>query len=465
MTWARGAGAARASLCVAALVAALSRCSPRVVDAVDLRAQDDGGATADAGAGLVWPNETSTKNSDPWIAAHHDDIVEMHPRLIVLDFYDGTGAARPFDVSNVQDIAQQQIDAIAEGSRYHGYSDPSAPAFLNYELVKVVDLTDHPAPAGWTHASSTLLPVDSSGAFDLSALFSADFAHNYGEPDPADPSRDLALCDLFERGIINELWLAVADAPPRQPGLFVESKQVYDDQNRPVAQSFASCTGYACYPGPPVPRCNVTVRIAHLDPRFELGCDLIVRSIGIENMRLAIPYMQKNALDFIDHDFDSRFGVPFASWEDLCDTSTAQQQPPATAQPGCVEYPSPSVAQGTYADGGAWTIAPFVQGCGSAHFPANARFKWDYVNTQPVQSRCEHYGMHDGPDGGDLPDLYRADKVTAYTQRYGDPDAGGSGGCGGGWQVYYRQNMPGLNNRAHAADGSPMKNWWPFLFY
>lgn len=100
-----------------------------------------------------------------------------------------------------------------------------------------------------------------------------------------------------------------------------------------------------------------------------------------------------------------------------------------------------------------------------AHFPANARFKWDYTNSQRVQSRCEHYGMHDGVGGADRLDMYSADKVAAYTLRFGNPDAGGSGGCGGGWQVYYRQSMPGLNNHAHAADGSQMKNWWPFLFY
>ena len=47
---------------------------------------------------------------------------------------------------------------------------------------------------------------------------------------------------------------------------------------------------------------------------------------------------------------------------------------------------------------------------------------------------------------------------TEYSQQ---PQVGT--GCGGGWQVYLRQNMPGYG--AHAADGSPIKNWWPFLFY
>ncbi|MBV9946483.1 MAG: hypothetical protein JOZ69_06525, partial [Myxococcales bacterium] len=311
---------------------------------------------------------------------------------------------------------------------------------------------------------STLLPVDGAGAFDVGALFSDSFAPNYGELDPADPTRSLPLCELFERGLVNELWMVVADASPRQPGLLLESKQVYDAANRAVPGSFEQGTGYAPYPDPPVPRCNVTVRIAHLDPRFELGCDLIVRSINVENTRLAVPYLQQNALSFINHDFGARFGVDFSSWEDLCG-ALASAQPPASPQPACIQYPAPSVAAGAYSDGGTWRIDPFVQGCGTAHYPANARFEWDYANAGPVASRCEHYGMHDGPGGTDLLDQYQDGKVSAYTQRFGSPDAGGSGGCGGGWQVYYRQSMPGLHNQAFAADGSPMKNWWPFLFY
>ena len=37
--------------------------------------------------------------------------------------------------------------------------------------------------------------------------------------------------------------------------------------------------------------------------------------------------------------------------------------------------------------------------------------------------------------------------------------------CMGAWLVYWRQNMPGMNNRSKDDAGKPMKNWWPFLFY
>jgi hypothetical protein len=35
----------------------------------------------------------------------------------------------------------------------------------------------------------------------------------------------------------------------------------------------------------------------------------------------------------------------------------------------------------------------------------------------------------------------------------------------GAWLVYWRQNMPGRDNRQKDGAGRAMKNWWPFLFY
>ena len=37
--------------------------------------------------------------------------------------------------------------------------------------------------------------------------------------------------------------------------------------------------------------------------------------------------------------------------------------------------------------------------------------------------------------------------------------------CMGAWLIYWRQNMPGLDNKQKDDEGKPMKNWWPFLFY
>jgi hypothetical protein len=35
----------------------------------------------------------------------------------------------------------------------------------------------------------------------------------------------------------------------------------------------------------------------------------------------------------------------------------------------------------------------------------------------------------------------------------------------GSWLVYWRQNVPGLDNQSRDDERMPMKNWWPFLFY
>src|SRR5205823_2732126 len=122
-----------------------------------------------------WPTDGHGANSDPWIVQHHDSITQMSPRVLVLNFNNSVTSDR------VRQTADRQVAAIAEGSRYHGYSDTTAPVFLNYQITKVVDLTDHPVPANASNPSSTLLPVTTSGAFDPVALFtSARLSMAYG---------------------------------------------------------------------------------------------------------------------------------------------------------------------------------------------------------------------------------------------------------------------------------------------
>lgn len=429
-------------------------CGSRTVDAVDLGESPDGGPL------LIWPTPSHSANSDPWLVANHDNIVEMKPRVLVLDFYNY------MDLPQAQQRVMATVDAIAASSRYHGYSDPSAFAFLNYTIVKVVDLTDHPPPPTSTFESSTLLPTDASGAFDASALFTTAFASHYGFPDPDDPSQPETLCQLFENGTINELWLMTGDeGTTRRPPLMAESKQVYDAQNKPIAGMFAD-TGYQPFPAL---HCNVTARIAYVSPVSGVDCDLVPRTTGIENTALAspapIPYFTDNATAFFNDDFESNDGATFDSWTALVDLgSNGWCISDAMA---CISYPSETAtpasvptASGTFPDGSTWEMSPFRQGCGNAHFPPNARFEWDYANTELVRSRCEHYDLHDA-SGGDALVGYSSDNasVAAYTSQFGND------GCGGGWQIYLRQSIPGLHNLAQAADGMPMKNWWPFLFY
>jgi len=84
---------------------------------------------------------------------------------------------------------------------------------------------------------------------------------------------------------------------------------------------------------------------------------------------------------------------------------------------------------------------------------------YDMGNTQMVLTRCEHYGLHDGPDGKDLQTPYSAATVATLAAKYG------SDGNRGGWQLYLMQSLPGYHSGATLPDGTPIKNIWPYLFY
>ena len=43
----------------------------------------------------VWPNRTSSANSDPWLVEHHRSLRRMEPRILVINFANGCTAAPP----------------------------------------------------------------------------------------------------------------------------------------------------------------------------------------------------------------------------------------------------------------------------------------------------------------------------------------------------------------------------------
>ena len=428
----------------------LSACSATAVDAV-LRCEPGSARAGCPSPSLessaeapidVWPNALSAANSDPWLVQHHDQLSELRPRLLVLDFHN------PLPGDALLPAVQLEIDALAEGSRYHGYADPSAPAFLRYELVRIVDLTDAQVPADWPYASSTQLPVDELGQFSPEALFTREFAQRMGVEDPDAPGQQLDLCAIFERGVANEVWLAVGDGM-REPPLMLERKQRYDASLAALPGEFQPCVSASdhCLQV----SCGVTVRLAHLNPRRGPGCDLQVRGWSLLESARAIPYLADNASPFFNADFGARFGAPFDDLYQLC---TRGSEP-------CIAYPSPRSAEGVA--GAGWRIDPYLQGCGSPDFPPNASARWEWNEATPVDARCEHYQLRDGPEGDQyLP--YSAASLPAYDPRLIGTDPF-PGDCGGAWQLYWRQNMPGLHNPALALDGTAMKNWWPFSFY
>jgi hypothetical protein len=426
------------------------------------------GSTNPECASTGWPTTGHGANSDPWLVTHNQVITQMTPWVLVLNF-DNSATS-----DQTMKAAQALATAIAVGSSYHGYQNADAPPFLQYQIRPIVDLTNYNpnnptsnpnnpvAPSTWTNPSSTLLPTDSTGQFDPSQLFQAQFA-DFGFSDmTVSPPRPLSLGELFENGLINEVWvqdgeLDLPTGPQRRFPLYLERKQRYDQSGAAVTGSGSfDCVGGGTPPTvclPDIP-CNVTVRMSHLDPigGAGAGCDLEIRGWGIEGMWDALPEFQPDAAAFLNQDFDSRFGVRFNSWPEICTVTDAENQMP------CVSYPSPTSATGTYTDGTTWTIDPFLQGCGSSQFPPNAVWRGDFDDTTSnVQSRCEHFGLNDNPAGGDTYQMYPAAALAAQPQTYV--------GCGGDWQIYWRQSMPGYQNQATAHDGTPMKNWWPMLFY
>jgi hypothetical protein len=396
-----------------------------------------------------WPTGDHTANSDPWLVTHNQVITSMSPKVLVLNFDNGQSN------SQTMAYAQEVTAALSAGSIYHGYSDTTAPAFLNYTIKKVVDLTD----SGTVSAN---IPLTATGDFDPNALFTnAQFAHFYDYPSTSATGGYLSLCQLFEQGIINEVWiqdgggtqLPDGTLSPRAP-LYAERKQIYGDDGVAIAGDFDQCIGgggsgtQTCLNVP----CGVTVRLAHLDPSPAggPGCDVQVRGWGIEGMWTALPSsLAVDANAFLNQDFRTRFGVSFDGWSEIC-----------TASP-CVSYPNPMRAKSTSGDATTFDIDPFLQGCGSSLYPPNATAPDDFENSNPVNSRCAGFGLGGGSGGGDVYAPYYADSVIAgYDQMYT-----GNSACKAGWEIYWRQSMPGYQNKATASDKTPMKNWWPVLFY
>jgi len=392
----------------------------------------------------VWPNSVSSKNSDRWLAANHDDLREMRPKVLVLNFHNASRgeAIRP--------AIEARIEALAEGSRYHGYQDANAPAFINYELAGIVDYTDEDPDASEDEAS-TLVPegLDGQGdvQFDVHQLFEPPFLF----PHPSGSEEQVGLCALFELGAVNEVW--IASDGDRQPPLTLERKQRYDTALEAIPGDFNSCIhggGEYCLQV----ECGVTVRLAHLNPTRGAGCDLQVRGWSIVDTGLSIPYFAENATAFLNADFRERFAVDFDSFEDVCTRAEDAE---------CVSYPSTGVAEEVGSEN-PWRFDPYRQGCGRPEFPPNADGYFDWRSSVPVNSRCEHYGLRDG-DNGDAYEIYEFSKLSIIDELLPDDLPTRPNDCGRTWQLYWRQSMPGLDNPAFGADGQRMKNWWPFMFY
>src|SRR5215213_8265791 len=163
---------------------------------------------------MIWPNAESAVNSDPWLVANHDRIRSMRPRVLVVNFVHGLAEAG----------ARRKVEALCaalrESSRRQGFRDPGAPAFLDPRVVGITDLTE---PAGEVDRNSARFPRTADGVgFDYAAL------HEMRLHD------GLALDDLTERGLVNEVWLLADHTERSAPWETVEVKRAYDEAFRPL---------------------------------------------------------------------------------------------------------------------------------------------------------------------------------------------------------------------------------------
>jgi hypothetical protein len=137
-------------------------------------------------------------------------------------------------------------------------------------------------------------------------------------------------------------------------------------------------------------------------------------------------------------DLDRRFDLPF-------DSLYARGPHP-------VAYPTPT----TLAYRSRWWIRRkvrnYVVAGGNVHFLPNGRKDYDLSNEAPVLSTIETWRQAD-------------QEARPWTPAVLEPYRELAPDCMGRWVVYWRQNMPGLDNRALDDEGRPMKNWGPFLFY
>lgn len=386
----------------------------------------------------IWPNKTSNANSDDWIAENHDRIRQMRPRLLVINFSNQVEQNKPMRLFN------DLITAVRESSRYRGYRNPKAPAFLEYSIWKYVDLRD----PGVTTKNSSKSPIKANprrGSFncDYNAFFGEKMAECYGVRDPKDKSRFLRLDELLDRGYVHEVWFTTAATGDFSCLESIELKPVYDENFKKVPGKVVESGNGG---DPDRKWTGRSVRLNCLNHDRGIGCGLENLSHSLEGMAHgnAIPYFRKYFYEFAGFDLDKRWGLPFNSFYPLWGEGKG------------ISYPDAHTAVVTDGEE-TWTINNYVASAGNVHFPPNARKHYDQNNGGLVMSTIEGWRMGEGPGGRDIARPFSAATLDKYASLCPD--------CMGKWLIYWRQNIPGLDNKSKDDNGKPMKNWWPFLFY
>lgn len=398
-----------------------------------LRAQED----------VVWPNAESKANSDDWIRLHHNQIRQMRPKVLVLNFVNGLSA------DEAQKKAERITAAIREGTRYHANQNPDAKPFLDYKIYKVVSITD-PAPLSESQrmdGNSSLYPrvkdwKPGQPNFQYSALFSEAFAGYYKEKDPNDPARMMSLDELVTRGKVHEVWILAQQSTFGSPLPMVELKQAYDATLRKIKdKSVQAGVG----PLNDVPFIGRSLRIAYINNERGPGCAMETLGVSLEALAesKAIPYFTRYFNEYAGFDLKTRYNMPFESFLKKPDNIT-------------LEFTEPSTLQYSV-KGELHQVKRYYAVGGSARFTPNSLRPFDINSPDPVMSSIENYRMKNGNNGADKIERWTSMRLAKYQALAND--------CVGPWIVYWWQNMPGLDNKALDEADRPMKNWWPFLFY
>lgn len=398
---------------------------------------------------LEWPNADSAASSDDWLVEHRDDISVMRPRVLALNFVNDRTPDEM--VGQLEDF----ILALAESTRYHGYDDPDAPAFLRYEIVRAVDLRDDPPPPDWPWNNSSLFPreapVEGYWGFDYERLFGEEFAALYGIENPDVPGEHLDLCEAVELGLVHEVWIyGDADLPDVSLAEVLEIKPPRDADGYRLPGPMERCAGNGCFDAEDTlpEHCTRTLRIAFFNQSRGPGCFLESLSHGFEstgawNIDL-LPGLSPHFRRFSNHGLGERYGLPVDSWY-----ACPYGEP-------CLSYPTEASVDWSLA-AGSGTIEDYDPVCGNVHFMPNGEQHYDLEGGEPVRTSCRSFGLGGGPDGDDATSLFDASEIEPYRDLAPD--------CMGAWLVWWRQNVPGAGNEALDQDGSPLGNWWPMLFW
>ncbi len=381
-----------------------------------------------------WPNEVSNGNSDDWIVENHNRIIEMIPKVLVLNFMN--------DWNNMESHTEGVINAVQWSSRYRYFKNPDSEWFMKYEVAKYVDLRDPPGVN--PNDNSTKYPWTTH--FNYEKLYDEEFAGYYGYEDPENPGEYLTLGELINLGLVNELWFFAWHLSYGAPYETIELKQKYDMDLNKIPGSYGPAGNGHDYDMPWPGR---SFRITFINGNRGIGC--VMENFGHAAEGMAnynfCPYYKQYFDDFAGFNLNTKFGLPFSKfyWYGGSDHNN---------------YPGPTTLEWQWGSSpGSGTVYDYVCFGGNVHFPPNGRSHYDQSNTQPVMSTIEHAFMKDGKWGEDIAEIWNTSKINVYPYNSVAPD------CMGKWLVFWRQAMPGLNNTCTDDDGEPMPNWWVFLFY